>query len=83
MGSTCPAIISTNTFGPMAAPVSQEPMISQFFFHRMKAAAQEGAQVVVYERDQSRDARVQDSALDLHEDSGLAVLEAAGLTDAF
>ena len=42
-----------------------------------------GADVAVYERDQSRQARVQGSALDLHEDSGLAALEAAGLTDAF
>jgi 2-polyprenyl-6-methoxyphenol hydroxylase-like FAD-dependent oxidoreductase len=37
----------------------------------------------VYERDQSRNARVQGSALDLHEDSGLAALKAAGLIDAF
>jgi len=44
---------------------------------------QSGAQVAVYERDQSRSARVQGSALDLHEDSGLAALEAAGLIDAF
>lgn len=44
---------------------------------------QGGAQVVVFERDQSRSARVQGSALDLHEDSGLAALEAAGLMDAF
>ncbi len=44
---------------------------------------QSGAQVSVYERDQNRNARVQGSALDLHEDSGLAALEAAGLTDAF
>lgn len=42
-----------------------------------------GAQVSLYERDQSRSARVQGSALDLHEDSGLAALEAAGLMDAF
>jgi 2-polyprenyl-6-methoxyphenol hydroxylase-like FAD-dependent oxidoreductase len=42
-----------------------------------------GAEVVVYERDQSRSARVQGSALDLHETSGLAALEAAGLMDAF
>ncbi len=42
-----------------------------------------GLQVTVYERDESRNARVQGSALDLHEDSGLAALEAAGLTDAF
>ncbi len=38
---------------------------------------------MVYERDESREARVQGSALDLHEDSGLAALEAAGLTEAF
>jgi 2-polyprenyl-6-methoxyphenol hydroxylase-like FAD-dependent oxidoreductase len=44
---------------------------------------QSGAQVSVYERDQSRNARVQGSALDLHEDSGLAALEAAGLMKAF
>ena len=44
---------------------------------------QNGAQVTVYERDQSRSARVQGSALDLHEDSGLAALEAAGLMEAF
>ena len=44
---------------------------------------QGGAQVTVYERDQSRSARVQGSALDLHENSGLAAIEAAGLTDAF
>src|SRR5277367_1323851 len=44
---------------------------------------QSGAQVSVYERDQSRSARVQGSALDLHENSGLAALEAAGLIDAF
>ncbi len=44
---------------------------------------QSGAQVSVYERDQSRSARVQGSALDLHENSGLAALEAAGLMDAF
>src|ERR1700729_3890378 len=44
---------------------------------------QTGAQVSVYERDQSRSARVQGSALDLHENSGLAALETAGLIDAF
>lgn len=44
---------------------------------------QSGAQVSVYERDQSRSARVQGSALDLHEHSGLAALEAAGLIEAF
>src|SRR5580698_5623336 len=42
-----------------------------------------GADVNVYERDPNRAARVQGSALDLHEDSGLAALEAAGLIDAF
>ena len=42
-----------------------------------------GANVAVYERDHSREARVQGSALDLHEDSGLAALEEAGLMDAF
>ncbi|SEF96754.1 2-polyprenyl-6-methoxyphenol hydroxylase [Bryocella elongata] len=42
-----------------------------------------GAEVAVYERDTSRDARIQGSALDLHEDSGLAALQAAGLMDAF
>src|SRR5579871_3561977 len=44
---------------------------------------QSGANVSVYERDQSRSARLQGSALDLHEDSGLVALEAAGLIDAF
>src|ERR1700679_1556919 len=44
---------------------------------------QSGAHVSVYERDQSRSARVQGSALDLHEDSGLAALGAAGLIDGF
>ena len=44
---------------------------------------QSGAQVSVYERDQSHSARVQGSALDLHENSGLAALGAAGLIDAF
>jgi len=44
---------------------------------------QSGAQVSVYERDRSRSARVQGSALDLHEDSGLAALEAAGLMEGF
>ena len=42
-----------------------------------------GANVTVYERDKNRYARVQGSALDLHETSGLAALEAAGLLDAF
>ena len=48
-----------------------------------KLLQQGGAQVTVYERDHSRSARLQGSALDLHEDSGLAALEAAGLMDAF
>jgi len=43
----------------------------------------QGADVSVYERDRSRDARVQGSALDLHVASGLAALEAAGLTEQF
>ena len=43
----------------------------------------QGASITVYERDHSREARVQGSALDLHEDSGLAALEAAGLTAQF
>jgi 2-polyprenyl-6-methoxyphenol hydroxylase-like FAD-dependent oxidoreductase len=42
-----------------------------------------GAHVTVYDRDTDRSARVQGSALDLHEDSGLAALEAAGLTEQF
>lgn len=44
---------------------------------------QRGARISVYERDLSRSGRVQGSALDLHEDSGLAALGAAGLMDAF
>ena len=43
----------------------------------------EGADVSVYERDTDRHARITGSALDLHTDSGLAALEAAGLMDAF
>ncbi len=43
----------------------------------------QGADVHVYERDQNRDARVQGSALDLHEHSGLAALKAAGLLEQF
>lgn len=42
-----------------------------------------GANVVVYERDFSQDARVQGAIVDLHFDSGLKVIEAAGLMDAF
>lgn len=44
---------------------------------------QGGARVMVYERDLSRDARVQGSALDLHGGSGLAALDEAGLLDQF
>ena len=42
-----------------------------------------GADVKVYERDLNRDVRVQGATLDLHEESGLAALRAAGLMDAF
>jgi 2-polyprenyl-6-methoxyphenol hydroxylase-like FAD-dependent oxidoreductase len=44
---------------------------------------QNNVKVFVYERDESRNARVQGSALDLHEGSGLAALEAASLMKAF
>lgn len=43
----------------------------------------QGADVCVYERDVDLHARVQGSALDLHENSGLAALKAAGLTHEF
>ena len=39
--------------------------------------------VKVYERDKDRNARVQGSPLDLHDDSGLAALRKAGLLEAF
>lgn len=42
-----------------------------------------GAQVKVYERDHSQKARVQGAIVDLHYDSGLKVMEATGLMDAF
>lgn len=42
-----------------------------------------GANVKVYERDLNQKARVQGAIVDLHYDSGLKVIEAAGLTDAF
>jgi len=42
-----------------------------------------GAMVKVYERDMGKDARVQGSNLDLHEESGLAALKKADLLDAF
>ncbi|MEO3402850.1 FAD-dependent monooxygenase [Mucilaginibacter sp. CAU 1740] len=44
---------------------------------------QKGAEVKVYERDRSQASRVQGAIVDLHFDSGLKVIEAAGLTDAF
>lgn len=44
---------------------------------------QSGADVTVYERDVSRQVRVQGATLDLHEESGLAALRKAGLMDAF
>lgn len=42
-----------------------------------------GANVKVYERDLNKHARVQGSPLDLHEESGLAAIIAAGLLDDF
>jgi len=42
-----------------------------------------GANVKVYERDKNRDVRVQGATLDLHFESGLRAIEAAGLLDAF
>ncbi|WP_133574303.1 FAD-dependent oxidoreductase [Pedobacter metabolipauper] len=42
-----------------------------------------GADVKVYERDKSREVRVQGATLDLHFESGLRALEEAGLMDAF
>lgn len=42
-----------------------------------------GADVKVYERDASRQVRVQGATLDLHEESGLKALRAAGLMTAF
>lgn len=42
-----------------------------------------GAHVKVYERDAHKDARPKGATLDLHEESGLAALEAAGLMEAF
>lgn len=42
-----------------------------------------GVHVNVYERDIDKNARVQGSPLDLHEESGLAALREAGLFDAF
>jgi len=42
-----------------------------------------GVNVKVYERDESRNVRVQGATLDLHEESGLLALEKGGLMDAF
>lgn len=42
-----------------------------------------GADVKVYERDPSKDARKQGATLDLHEESGLKALREAGLMEAF
>ena len=42
-----------------------------------------GANVTVYERDFSKEARVQGAIVDLHFESGLKVMEAAGLMNAF
>ncbi|UOQ70682.1 FAD-dependent oxidoreductase [Hymenobacter cellulosilyticus] len=44
---------------------------------------QHGADVTIYERDADRHARQQGATLDLHEESGLRALDAAGLLDAF
>ena len=43
----------------------------------------QGANVHVYERDISKDARPQGATLDLHDESGLKALRAAGLMEAF
>ncbi|HVW94436.1 MAG TPA: NAD(P)/FAD-dependent oxidoreductase [Mucilaginibacter sp.] len=43
----------------------------------------QGAAVAVYERDLHKNARPKGATLDLHEESGLLALEAAGLMDAF
>ncbi|MBS7566423.1 FAD-dependent monooxygenase [Mucilaginibacter sp. Bleaf8] len=43
----------------------------------------QGADVKVYERDASRNARAQGATLDLHDESGLKALRAAGLMEAF
>jgi 2-polyprenyl-6-methoxyphenol hydroxylase-like FAD-dependent oxidoreductase len=42
-----------------------------------------GVDVKVYERDQSRDVRIQGATLDLHEESGLEALRRANLLDEF
>ena len=48
-----------------------------------KLLQQENVDVKVYERDADRNARVQGSPLDLHDDSGLAALRKAGLLQEF
>ena len=48
-----------------------------------KLLQQNNVDVKVYERDADRQARVQGSPLDLHDDSGLAALKKAGLLEAF
>lgn len=42
-----------------------------------------GAEVKVYERDFNKESRVQGAIVDLHFDSGLKVMSAAGLLDSF
>jgi 2-polyprenyl-6-methoxyphenol hydroxylase-like FAD-dependent oxidoreductase len=42
-----------------------------------------GADVTIFERDQHQDARAQGATLDLHEESGLAALQEAGLMNEF
>lgn len=48
-----------------------------------KLLQQQGVSVKVYERDYNKNARLQGSPLDLHEESGLAAIRKAGLLDAF
>ena len=48
-----------------------------------KLLQQKNIKVQVYERDYDKNARVQGSPLDLHQDSGLAALKEAGLMEAF
>jgi len=48
-----------------------------------KLLQRKGVNVNVYERDLNKDARVQGSPLDLHEESGLAALRKADLLEAF
>lgn len=48
-----------------------------------KLLQMQGADVKVYERDANSEARAKGATLDLHEESGLAALEAAGLMEAF